>query len=226
MVYKKFKFLSWVLVLVMCATFAISALLPEGKRVDISADSSKEFSLSEDDSLGFADTSAAFDKSNVVNVNANVQGKHWMIVSLKGESLSETHGSSLQEYAKSARGKREADKLLSKQAKFLSALRGEGIPFEYKYGYTLLANAVAIKADVKYANRISGMDGVKSVNISEYYYAPKDSAVTNDANVWGTGIYKVDEEIAAEYNGRGHGRRRPRYGAGRQPQGFFDQPFG
>lgn len=85
MVYKKFKFLSWVLVLVMCATFAISALLPEGKRVDISADSSKEFSLSEDDSLGFADTSAAFDKSNVVNVNANVQGKHWMIVSLKGE---------------------------------------------------------------------------------------------------------------------------------------------
>ena len=203
MVYKKFKFLSWVLVLVMCATFAISALLPEGKRVDISADSSKEFSLSEDDSLGFADTSAAFDKSNVVNVNANVQGKHWMIVSLKGESLSETHGSSLQEYAKSARGKREADKLLSKQAKFLSALRGEGIPFEYKYGYTLLANAVAIKADVKYANRISGMDGVKSVNISEYYYAPKDSAVTNDANVWGTGIYKVDEEIAAEYNGRG-----------------------
>lgn len=51
MVYKKFKFLSWVLVLVMCATFAISALLPEGKRVDISADSSKEFSLSEDDSL-------------------------------------------------------------------------------------------------------------------------------------------------------------------------------
>ena len=103
MVYKKFKFLSWVLVLVMCATFAISALLPEGKRVDISADSSKEFSLSEDDSLGFADTSAAFDKSNVVNVNANVQGKHWMIVSLKGESLSETHGSSLQEYAKSAR---------------------------------------------------------------------------------------------------------------------------
>lgn len=51
--------------------------------------------------------------------------------------------------------------------------------------------------------RISGMDGVKSVNISEYYYAPKDSAVTNDANVWGTGIYKVDEEIAAEYNGRG-----------------------
>ena len=67
----------------------------------------------------------------------------------------------------------------------------------------MLANAVAIKADVKYANRISGMDGVKSVNISEYYYAPKDSAVTNDANVWGTGIYKVDEEIAAEYNGKG-----------------------
>ena len=92
---------------------------------------------------------------------------------------------------------------MSKQAKFLSALRGEGIPFEYKYNYTLLANAVAIKADVKYANRISGMDGVKSVDISEYYYAPKDSAVTNDANVWGTGIYKVDEEIAAKYNGKG-----------------------
>ena len=41
------------------------------------------------------------------------------------------------------------------------------------------------------------------MDVSEYYYAPKDIVVENNANVWGTGIYKVDDSIAKDYDGTG-----------------------
>ena len=199
----KYKIMALGLALIMCASVLVAAFLPEGSSAARpTASASQGLKLEEDDSLKLADTSSTFDES-IVHIAEEVSGEHWLIVSLEGESLSESRGSaSVAEYTSSARGKRAEKRLRNAQSDFLTDLRAEGIPFTYKYGYTLLTNAVAIKTDVKYAEDIASIDGVKSVDISEHYYAPKDIPVENEANVWGTGIYKVDG-AAAEYDGAG-----------------------
>ncbi len=199
----KYKIMALGLALIMCASVLVAAFLPEGSSASRpTASASQGLKLEEDDSMKLADTSSAFDES-IVHIAEEVSGEHWLIVSLEGESLSESRGSaSVAEYTSSARGKRAEKRLRNAQSDFLTDLRAEGIPFTYKYGYTLLTNAVAIKTDVKYAEDIASIDGVKSVDISEHYYAPKDIPVENEANVWGTGIYKVDG-AAAEYDGAG-----------------------
>ena len=200
----KNKIMALGLALIMCTSMLVAAFLPEKTVTNsVSAGNDKGLSLTEDKSMKQADTSSAFDKT-LVNINEEVTGEHWLIVSLDGESLSDRNNSSvLREYAASASGKKAEQALLDEQEDFLADLRGAGIPYEYKYGFTLLTNAVAIKTDVKYADRIAEMDNVSSVDISEYYYAPKDSAVSNNANVWGTGIYNSQFAIDKGYNGAG-----------------------
>ena len=194
----KYKMLAMGLALLMCASVLIAAFLPEGGKAggNMSAGTNDGgFSITEDDSLALADTSSAFDQS-LTDIAPEVSGKQWLIVSLEdGESLADRRGNKdLSEFAESGRGKSIERSLQNEQADFLDNLRGAGIPYELKYSYTMLTNAVAIRTDVKYAEKIATMKGVSSVNISEYYYAPQDEEVSNNANVWGTGIYKVDEE--------------------------------
>lgn len=162
----------------------------------------KKLTLTEEKKLKAADTSAAFDK-NTVKENGGEGGERWLLVTLDDGSLADIASSSLTEYSNSSAGKRRAAEISAEQEKLLKRMKQNGIPYEYKYGYTVLSNAVAIKCDVKYIDKIENMSGVKDVSVSEYYYAPQDIAVTNNANVWGTGIYKVDDDIAKEYNGRG-----------------------
>ena len=203
MVYKKYKIVAWVLAVLMSAAFFVSAFIPMKKpQNSLQAEAADEFGLVEDNSLSAADTSSRFD-DGVVRVNEELQGERWMIVQLKGESLSQSSSGNLNEFSESKKGRKTEKRIKQQQAKLLSDLRTAGISFEYKYGYTMLTNAVAIRTDVKNAKKIGKMENVLSVDVSERYYAPKDSAVTNDANVWGTGIYKVDEDIAANYNGKG-----------------------
>ncbi len=203
MVYRKYRLLAWLLALIMCASFCVAAFLPEGKLTGaLGSEQSARPALTEESSLRLADTSSAF--GDAVRIAPEVKGKQWLIVSLEDESLaSRSEGQNVNAYAQTAKGRRAEKSLRSGQQEFLAGLQRAGIPYEYRYGYTLLLNAVAVRVDVRYAEQIARMDGVKSVDISEYYYAPKDVAVSNNANVWGTGIYKVDESIAAEYDGSG-----------------------
>lgn len=199
MVKMKYRILTWLFALAMCASICASAFMPLRTQNIASAAAS---GLTEETSLKLADTSSAFGEA--VSIAPEVKGKQWLIVSLEGESLSSRSGDTpVEEYVRTIGGSIAENSLRARQSSFLSALRKKGIPYEYKYGYTLLLNAVAIRVDVGYAREIAAMDGVKSVDISEYYYAPKDVAVSNNANVWGTGIYKVDDSIAAEYDGSG-----------------------
>lgn len=202
---KKFKRIVTAVMLaaVLSVSFFGSSFVDDGKRSEVgSAAASAALSLTEDQAFGTADTSAAFDK-NTVQENAAASGERWLLVTLDGDSLAARSGENLLRYSESEAGLRAQASLLAQQDRLLKQLRRSGIPFEYKYGYTLLSNAVAVKCDVKYVDRIERMRNVKSVEVSEYYYAPQDEAVSNNANVWGTGIYKVDEEIAEKYNGRG-----------------------
>lgn len=199
----KYKMLAMGLALLMCASVLIAAFLPEGgvSGGSVSAGTgSSGFSITEDDSLALADTTSAFDKT-LTDIAPEVSGEQWLIVSLEGDSLAASRGDKeLSEFAETGRGKSITRSLQNEQSNFLDDLRGAGIPYELKYSYTLLTNAVAIRTDVRYAETIASMKGVSAVNISEYYYAPQDEEVSNNANVWGTGIYKVDETVANEYS--------------------------
>lgn len=200
----KRKLLALALALVMCASLIGAAfLLDDSGSGSLTADSDSGLSLKEDNSLKLADTSSAFD-SSIINIQPEVTGKQWLIISLDGKSLSYRSGNTpVNDYAETIDGQRAERELRKEQQNFLSELSSASIDYEYKYGYTLLTNAVAINVDVKYADRIADIDGVTAVDISEYYYAPKDTEVSNNANVWGTGIYKVPDEISENYNGSG-----------------------
>lgn len=193
----KYKVFALVLALVMSASLIGAAFLLDGTGSDSVASSGDKngISLTEDDSVKLADTSSAFSDS-IVDISPAVSGNQWLIVSLEGKSLSARSGDEeLSDYLDSENGEKASKQLQNEQKDFLSQLSKAGIPYEYKYGYTLLLNAVAINVDVKYADQISEMSGVTSVDISEYYYAPQDEEVNNDANAWATGIYEVDESL-------------------------------
>lgn len=201
----KRKLLALVLALLMCASLIGAAFLLDDSGTDnsLASGSDNGLSLKEDSSLKLADTSSAFD-SSIVNIQPDVTGRQLLIISLDGESLSDRCGDmNVSDYAETTEGQRAERELKKEQQEFLSDLSAKGIDYEYKYGYTLLTNAVAVYVDVKHADKIAGISDVSSVDISEFYYAPKDTEVSNNANVWGTGIYKVPDEIAANYKGSG-----------------------
>lgn len=198
----KTKLLALPLALVMCASTGCAAFLldDDSKNEVTSSELSNDITLSEEKDLKLADTSSAFDSS--VNIQPEVNGEQWLIISLDDKSLSERSGSAdLTEYIASEKGIAADEDIRDKQKDFLSQLSKAGIPYEYKYSYTTLSNAVAIRVDVKYAKKIAAMKGVSAVDISEYYYEPKDTEVTNNANVWETGIYKVDDSVGLDGTG-------------------------
>ena len=199
----KIKLSALALSLLLCGSFIGTTVVSERRYIqDITNEESAKFSLEEDDTFSLADTSTSF-ASDFRN-ETDLSEKRWLIVTLEGDSLAESsEGSSLLTYAESSRGEKRQKSLVDKQQKFLNRLKAANIPFTYKYGYTLLTNAVAVECQLKYANVIEKISGVKSVDVSEYYYAPQDEAVSNNANVWGTGIYKVDQEILDRYDGSG-----------------------
>ena len=164
MVYRKYRLLAWLLALIMCASFCVAAFLPEGKLTGaLGSEQSARPALTEESSLRLADTSSAF--GDAVRIAPEVKGKQWLIVSLEDESLaSRSEGQNVNAYAQTAKGRRAEKSLRSGQQEFLAGLQRAGIPYEYRYGYTLLLNAVAVRVDVRYAEQIARMDGVKSVD--------------------------------------------------------------
>ena len=88
----KRKLLALALALVMCASLIGAAfLLDYSGSGSLTADSDSGLSLKEDNSLKLADTSSAFD-SSIINIQPEVTGKQWLIISLDGKSLSDRSG--------------------------------------------------------------------------------------------------------------------------------------
>lgn len=130
--------------------------------------------------------------------------ERWIIVGFEGKSVIDNYNENqstltFSEYANSADAEKTANELEKEHRKFLKKLSANGINYEYKYSYTTLNNGVAIKVQRKDISTISKMAGVIDVEYSESYAFPQ-GAVSNNANVYTTGIYNTD---GIEYTGAG-----------------------
>lgn len=180
----------------LCANF-----LPAAKKNSVSSGKSIE------NVTGKYDTSEL--RNSLINSDLLVEKQYedddefWVFVNLKGDSIVDkfdaSKGLTLSEYSVSDEAEKIADGLISEQQAFLSEMRRQGIPYELKYSYTVLNNAVGIRVHYGDIADICRMSGVESVAISEHYAAPQ-SVTTNDANAWNTGIYKTE---GISYEGEG-----------------------
>lgn len=138
------------------------------------------------------------------NTSATYTGDRWVIVELQGENLYEQFGKSTRygdfsQYCESEEGKKAKANIENAQYDFLSKLEKHGINYLFKYSYTTLNNGVAIKVNADGFNAIKKMSGVENVYYSESYNVPT-VAVSNNANVYTTGIYDSSD---LDYKGEG-----------------------
>ncbi len=136
---------------------------------------------------------------------ASYDGERWVIVELIGDTLYDKFSSSTRyneysEFGKSVEGRKAKANIQAEQQKFLSKLDSHGIDYKFKYSYTGLANAVAIKINSDAFNAVKKMNGVSDVYYTENYAVPTVEAVTNNANVYTTGIYDSSD---IDYKGEG-----------------------
>ena len=142
---------------------------------------------------------------NVVEKNPlRASDERWVIVEFDGDSVMKEYlktdgAETFSDYAQSEESQALSKKLSKKHNAFLQKLRLQGIDFEYKYSYTLLNNGVALKVRRGDIAKIENIQGVKGVSFSENYAYPQ-SAVSNNANVYSTGIYNSD---GVGYDGTG-----------------------
>ena len=134
----------------------------------------------------------------------NYSGERWVIVELDGDNLYDlyqksTGYDSFQAFCASSVGQKYREEIAEKQKSFLKKLEGSGLEYTYKYSYSTLNNGVAIRIGGDDCRTVSGMSGVKGVYFSESYAVPK-VAVTNNANVYTTGIYNAN---GIDYKGEG-----------------------
>lgn len=127
------------------------------------------------------------------NTAANYEGERWVIVELEGENLysqfeKSARYSEFEEYCDSMEGKNAKARLERAQRDFLSKLESHNIDYVLKYSYTTLNNGIALKVNANGYNAIKKMSGVVDVYYSESYAVPT-VAVSNNANVYTTGIY-------------------------------------
>ncbi len=134
----------------------------------------------------------------------NYSGERWVIVELNGDNLYDLYQKSsgydsFQAFCASDAGRKYREEIAEKQQDFLKNLESSGLKYTYKYSYTTLNNGVALRIGGEDCRTVSGMSGVKGVYFSEQYAVPK-TAVTNNANVYTTGIYNAD---GINYKGEG-----------------------
>ena len=159
-----------------------------------------------------------FDTSKIVEENFNdsvlrvedVAPKYetrTVMVTLSEKPLADrAKGEKLSEYVQSFAGEMAAIDVANEQTAFLRALSKKGIPYTLEREYDTVINAVAIEVDTKYVKDIKEMSGVKSAVITTAYAEPKtvenyavgSGVVTNETDVYKTGIYD-SSEYAAEY---------------------------
>lgn len=138
-----------------------------------------------------------FSKENVSLNTVHNDDEYWFLVDLDGESLMEEYNrskkyDSFSSYLSSREGQNRQNELLYAQRKVLATLDRQGISYEKKYSYTELNTGLALKLKLKDVPAVEKVSGVKAVYVSESYAVPQ-VAVSNNANVYSTGIYNTDE---------------------------------
>ncbi len=126
----------------------------------------------------------------------NYSGERWVIVELNGDNLYDlyrksTGYDSFQAFCASDVGKKYREEISEKQQSFLERLDASDLEYSYKYSYSTLNNGIAIRIGGDDCRTVSEMADVKGVYFSENYAVPK-VAVTNNANVYTTGIYNAN----------------------------------
>lgn len=139
------------------------------------------------------------------NARYNYEGDRWAVVELKGASLWDRYQADPAGYADfaaycaSPAGERARAELTGEQAHFRAALREAGVDCTEKYAYTTMNNGLALRLSGEDGRTVSRMDGVAGVYFAEQYAVPK-VAVSNNANVYTTGIY---DTTGIDYKGEG-----------------------
>lgn len=146
-----------------------------------------------------------FSQTAVQETTASYSGKRWVIVELEGDSLFTSYENDgyaygdFTTYCNSTEAQSIKANIEAAHRDFLSLLDENNFDYAYKYSYSTLNNGVALKVDADTFNAIKQLDGVKSVYYSESYSVPT-VAVTNNANVYTTGIY---DSSNLDYKGEG-----------------------
>ena len=106
---------------------------------------------------------------------------------------------SFTKYCESSEGQAAREKLEAAQEAFLARLDAAGVGYEKKYSYTAVNNGLALRVNSEGYKALKNMDGVSGVYFSESYAVPT-VAVSNNANVYTTGIYNT---TGIDYKGEG-----------------------
>lgn len=130
-----------------------------------------------------------------------------VFVTLEEESLSETYLEngldseyrSVAEYAESPAGKAQANAIASRQNELIKDLFNYGLITKVKYKYSALVNAIAVETTYGNFSGIGSLDRVSNTYLSDTYNRPQTSsgtdasAITNDVNVYPTGIFNSSD---------------------------------
>ena len=131
-------------------------------------------------------------------LNSNDDGSRRIIVEFASKSQLELYLESqkLQKeyadftsYVNARAGKAYAEVLTDEQNDFFKALKKTDIDYEYRHTYTSILNAVSLEVETKDVEKISKIDGVKNIILSEVYSQPTVEPTINVVDVYGTGIY-------------------------------------
>lgn len=191
---------------VMCATFAagqLTAFAAKGSGISASAD--EVYNLDYENANGKIDlTQIKLDNlsKDVIKNDGAVTDVYsltrTLIVTLKGEPLSERDGKDADAQAEIA----------DEQKAFLTELKRAGISYEFRSSYSSIANAVAIDVKLSEYAKIKGLKGVSTVSVGSTYARPKtvetsDGVQQNSSNIYETGIYNSSEQVEAGIDGSG-----------------------
>ena len=162
-----------------------------------------------DSDVKLKNVTGQFDTSKIVEENFNdsvlraedVAPKYetrTVMVALSGKPLADlADHEKVSDYVQSFGGRVAAADIASEQTEFLRALSKKGIPYTLERQYDTVINAVAITMDTKYVKDVKEMEGVKSAVITTSFAEPKtvenyavgSGVVTNETDVYKTGIY-------------------------------------
>lgn len=121
-----------------------------------------------------------------------------IIVMLEGESLYDIYNNNLtiqkeftdfSDYVLSESSFDYLNSIENKQLRLFRQLEANNIDYELRYTYSTVFNGVSIYVDTDDIDTISNFSYVENVVYSESYDAPQVDAVTNNVEVYTTGIY-------------------------------------
>ncbi|MBR2646241.1 MAG: leucine-rich repeat protein [Clostridia bacterium] len=118
------------------------------------------------------------------------------VINLGGGSLSEKAieaGMSVAEYSETFAAKTARAAISKEIDAFLTKVSAIGVDAEVVYRYDTLTKGVALRAKGGDFDKIADIKEVESVVLSEHYAAPKVLEISNDTNVYATGIYNTSE---------------------------------